>query len=277
MSVSLRRIGLIAARDYKTTITSRGFLIGLLVMPVLVVVLFVLIPPHPHLAHAPGDRRGDGHRQQRQSNGRIAACAGGPPRFWPAAPSRRRKIKRQKTAGVAQPVPAGPPIPVLSVVPLSADSDVQARKSWLIQPRGATPQHLAIVVVQPDAVVRRTSSTAFGGFDLYTSSHLDEGTETTLRNSVRVALAAAPTAHHRPRPHRNCREPAGLSTGCNRRGGRRRARRLSGPCALPAICLRHSHFHRRDDRRSDPDDIDGGGRSPTVSLKSCWRPCRRLS
>ena len=30
MSVNLRRVGLVAAREYKTAITSRGFLIGLI-------------------------------------------------------------------------------------------------------------------------------------------------------------------------------------------------------------------------------------------------------
>src|ERR1700679_577198 len=44
MSLSLNRIGLVAARDYKATITSRGFLIGLLIMPVLLVIFFVLVP-----------------------------------------------------------------------------------------------------------------------------------------------------------------------------------------------------------------------------------------
>ena len=33
MSLSLRRVGLVAARDFKNSVTSRGFLIGLLIMP----------------------------------------------------------------------------------------------------------------------------------------------------------------------------------------------------------------------------------------------------
>ncbi len=44
MSLNLRRIGLVAARDYVAVITSRAFLVGLLVMPVMVLVLAVLVP-----------------------------------------------------------------------------------------------------------------------------------------------------------------------------------------------------------------------------------------
>ena len=44
MSISLNRIGLVAARDFRATITSRAFLIGLLVMPVIFVIFVVVIP-----------------------------------------------------------------------------------------------------------------------------------------------------------------------------------------------------------------------------------------
>ena len=79
----------------------------------------------------------------------------------------------------------------MSLVPASGDTDVATRKTWLIQPRDATPQHLAILVVRPDAVVRRADSAAFGNFDLYTSARMDDNTETTLRGSIRAALIAA--------------------------------------------------------------------------------------
>jgi ABC-type Na+ efflux pump permease subunit len=79
----------------------------------------------------------------------------------------------------------------MSLVPASGDTDVATRKTWLIQPRDATPQHLAIVVVRPDAVVRRADSAAFGNFELYTSARVDDNTETTLRDSIRAALIAA--------------------------------------------------------------------------------------
>ena len=85
----------------------------------------------------------------------------------------------------------GPPIPKVSLVSLPGDTEVSTHKNWLIQARDATPQHLAILVVRPDAVVRRPDSAAFGNFDLYTSTRIDDNTETTLRGSIRAALIAA--------------------------------------------------------------------------------------
>jgi ABC-2 type transport system permease protein len=189
MSISLRRIGLVAARDYKTSITSRGFLIGLLVMPVLMVLLFVLIPRilNSRTPQVAGDVA------VIDSTGKVAAELA--QALLPAQIAARRALEATnpppKAGAVVPATPAGPPIPVLTVTPLSADADVQSTKSWLIQPRDAHPQHLAIVVVQPDAVTRAAGASGFGSYDLYTSSHLDDATETALRDSVRAALVSA--------------------------------------------------------------------------------------
>jgi ABC-2 type transport system permease protein len=194
MSLSVRRIGLVAARDYKATITSRGFLIGLLVMPVLVLVFAVLMPRilNSRSPQITGevmviDPTGKVTPELTQTvtpesvEARRALATG----QNPAAPA----AQSQPAAAAAAAV--GPPIPRLSLVPLPAETDVADQKSWLLQPRDATPQHLAIVVVRPDAVVRRADSRMFGNFDLYTSPRSDDNTETTLRDSVRAALVAA--------------------------------------------------------------------------------------
>ena len=188
MSVSLRRVGLVAARDYKTSITSRGFLIGLLVMPVMMVLFFVLVPRILN-SRAP---QVAGEVQVIDATGMVAAEL--QHALAPEEIITRRTLEATTPppkAGATAPAAAGPPIPVLTVLPLSPDADLQATKTWLIQPRDARPQHLAIVVVQRDAVARREGGAAFGSYDLYTSSHLDDATEGTLRDSVRAALVAA--------------------------------------------------------------------------------------
>ncbi len=192
MSLSLNRIGLVAARDYKATITSRAFLFGLLVMPVLAVI-FTTLGPRILNSRSPQvvgqvlviDPTGKVTEQLQQT-------------VKPADIELRRSMEtgQNPAAPPAQPAttptPAvGAPIPRVSLLPLPGDTDVSRQKSWLIQPRDATPQHLAIVVVRPDAVVRRTDSVAFGNFDLYTSARIDDNTETTLRGSLRAALIAA--------------------------------------------------------------------------------------
>jgi ABC-2 type transport system permease protein len=192
MSVSLNRIGLIAARDYKATITSRAFLIGLLIMPALVVI-FVVLFPRILSSHSPQvlgevmviDPTGSVTAQLQQT-------------VTPTDVQLRRSMEtgQNPAAPPARSAPTstpsiGPPIPQVSLVPLPGDTDVSTHKNWLIQPRDATPQHLAILVVRPDAVVRRPDSSTFGNFDLYTSARIDDNTETTLRGSIRAALIAA--------------------------------------------------------------------------------------
>ena len=173
MSVSLNRIGLVAARDYKTTITSRAFLLGLLVMPVLLVIFVVLIPRilNSHSPQVVGEvliidptEKVTTQLQQTVTPTDIELRRSREFGQNPAAPPAR-------SATAATPA-VGPPIPQVSLVPLSGDADVSTRKNWLIQPRDATPQHLAILVVRPDAVVRRPDSAAFGNFDLYTSTRI---------------------------------------------------------------------------------------------------------
>ena len=194
MSLTLRRIGLIAARDYKAVITSRAFLVGLLIMPVLMLIMFVLMP------------RLLGSRSP-QVSGEVAVIdpttrvtAELQRTLLPADIENRRTLEANQNPapplgpGAGGMRPAGtqsPPIPVLTLKPLPADTDVQTEKSWLIQGRDATPRHLAIVVVQPDAVTRRADAGSFGSFDLYTSAHIEDGTESILRGSVRAALIAA--------------------------------------------------------------------------------------
>jgi ABC-2 type transport system permease protein len=189
MSLNVRRVGLVAARDYRAAITSRGFLIGLLFMPAMMLLVFLLIPRVMN-SRSP------------QVTGEVAVID---PTLkvtnelertlTPADIALRRSLEATPSpapgaaarAGASQ----GPPIPQFSLVSLPVDTDVQEKKSWLIQSRDAIPRHLAIVVVRPDAVIPHADSGTLGSFDLYTSTRIDDATESTLRTSVRAALVAA--------------------------------------------------------------------------------------
>ncbi|HEY6457715.1 MAG TPA: ABC transporter permease [Steroidobacteraceae bacterium] len=192
MSLSLNRIGLVAARDYKAMITSRGFLIGLFVLPV-IIVIFTVVMPRVLNSRSP---QVAGEVLVIDPTGRVTAQL--QHTVTPADIELRRSMENgqnpaappARSATTSMPA-VGPPIPSVSLVPLPGDADVSSHKSWLIQRRDATPQHLAIVVVRPDAVVRRPDSAAFGNFDLYTSARIDDNTETTLRGSIRAALIDA--------------------------------------------------------------------------------------
>jgi ABC-2 type transport system permease protein len=189
MSLSMRRIGLVAARDYKNSITSRGFLIGLLIMPVMMILFFVLVPRilnsrTPQITGEVAVIDPTGKVTPELQRALVPA---------EIAARRAREVTTPppKNRAAAPTAAVGPPIPALSVTPQPPDADVQATKTWLVQARDARPQHLAVVVVQPDAVARHAGASAFGSFDLYTSSRLDDATEATLRDAVRAALVSA--------------------------------------------------------------------------------------
>jgi ABC-2 type transport system permease protein len=188
MSINLQRIGLIAARDYKAAITSRAFLLGLLVMPVMILVFVVLVPrilnsSSPQVIGEVAVIDGTGKIATELSHALV-----------PEEIARRRTLEAEnpsKPAAGGRPATAsGPPIPRMTLVKVAPDTDAATYKPWLIQPREATPRHLALVVVQPDAITRRPGAAAFGSYDLYTSAKLDQNTESTLRTSVRAALVA---------------------------------------------------------------------------------------
>jgi ABC-type Na+ efflux pump permease subunit len=60
-------------------------------------------------------------------------------------------------------------------------------KAWLLG-SGEERRPLALVVIRPDAVTRAGDQGEFGGYDLYTSSSLDDATETAIVEGVREAL-----------------------------------------------------------------------------------------
>ena len=145
MSINLQRIGLIASRDYKAAITSRAFLVGLLVMPVLLVVFVVLVPrilnsASPQVIGDVAVIDGTG----KLATELVHALA-------PEEIARRRTLEAEqspsKPAAAAGPATAsGPPIPRMTLVQVPTTTDVATYKSWLIQPRDAKPRHLALVV-----------------------------------------------------------------------------------------------------------------------------------
>ena len=189
MSINLKRIGLIAARDYQAAITSRAFLFGLLVLPVMLVLFFVLAPRILN-SRSP---QVTGEVAVIDTTGKVSAELRRA--LVPAEILRRRSVEAEQTplraAGSSGPaVASGAPIPLMRLVEVPPATDVVTYKRWLIQSRDATPRHLALVVVKPDAVTRRPGATSFGSYALYTSAKLDETTEATLRNAVRAALIA---------------------------------------------------------------------------------------
>ena len=179
----MQRIWMVAARDFTATVSGKGFLLGLLLMPVLIVV-FAVLGPRILNSRSPDivgqvavvDPTGG------VSSGLREALAS------EAIAARRRQILENG------PGPGGPgnlSIPHISVVERPPGEPLQNDKGWIAQPATGRDRHLALVVVHPDAVVRETGNSEYGSYDLYISPRLDEGTETVIIGGMRQALVSA--------------------------------------------------------------------------------------
>jgi ABC-2 type transport system permease protein len=169
----IRRIWMVATRDFVTTVSGKGFVIGLLIMPLLVLLLAVLVPR----ILSSGSPQVRGEVAVIDPSGAVL-------------PELRIALDPQTIA--ARPAQTPPrPAPVLQIVERPSTADVQAEKPWLIQPKEAESRHLALVVIHSDAVTKGESGDAYGTYDLYVSGSLNEATESTLHEALRQSLTKA--------------------------------------------------------------------------------------
>ena len=179
----MQRIWMVAARDFTATVSGKGFLLGLLLMPVLIVVFAVLGP------RILNSRSPDIVGQVAVVDPTGAVSSGLREALAPEAIAARRRQILENGPG-----PGGLgnlSIPHISVVERPPGEPLQNDKEWIAQPATGRNRHLALVVVHPDAVVRETGNSEYGSYDLYISPRLDEGTETVIIGGMRQALVSA--------------------------------------------------------------------------------------
>ena len=192
---SLKKIALVAGREFMAAVTNKGFLIGLLIMPAMFAILFAIMPrlmssnstvvrgeiavvdptglvgPALQQTIAPGAIRA---RRERA----MARALGGVP----------------GAGGAVEPGPMaarafGTP-PDLRLVERPATADVTAEKRWLATPVSDGPRRLALVVVRPDAVTP-ADGRSYGSYDLFVPPNTDERVENEVRDSLREAIVTA--------------------------------------------------------------------------------------
>jgi ABC-type Na+ efflux pump permease subunit len=184
----MQRILLVATREFSTTVRTKGFLISVLLMPLLVLLISVLAPRF--VAGGPG------------VNGQIevidpTGVVTGELRkaLDPAAITARRARSAMAEAGGdgrrGADSSAGS-IPKISIIEKTRADDIAKDKQWLTQSE-ATPdaRHSAVVVLHPDAVVRPPGRADYGTYNLYLAPHADDAVQTVLREAMREALIAA--------------------------------------------------------------------------------------
>ncbi len=192
----MRKVGLIAVREFMGAVSNRGFVIGLLVMP-LIATLFAFLGPRLmtagrvqiHGQVAVIDPTGlvaaelrvalePAAIARRQSETRVRALAN--------APSALRSVAGTSNPAIDRMLGDAPALEILERPPTS---DVQQEKAWLTAPAEG-PRRLALLVVHPTAVSPADVGSEYGTYDLYVPVNLDEQVETTVYESFREAVLA---------------------------------------------------------------------------------------
>lgn len=190
MKGGLRRVRLVAAREFFTTVSSKGFLFGVLVMPVLFIAILLIMPRlmanrgmQVEVEVAVIDRSASSFtsslRAELSSEAILARQEAG-----------RREAQEQVGAGGAGSMAALPAaIPVFSIRELPADATVTQQQPWLTESGLGKQQRRALVVLPPEAV-REGIQRMYGTYELYAPRNLPPDAEGILHSSVRPALIA---------------------------------------------------------------------------------------
>jgi ABC-type Na+ efflux pump permease subunit len=192
--MNVRKVLLIAQRDFVASVSNKGFIIGLLFLPALLALLAVVGPrimaarsPQVHGTVAVIDPTGQVAAGVR---GALAASAIDARRAEDTRRALQQLGPNAANSGAAPVLQrAGPQAPDLTIVDRPRDADPQREKAWLLE--GAPDPHLAMVVIKPDAVSRRAGEQDFGSYDLYVTRNLDEATATVIHDGVRLAIVNA--------------------------------------------------------------------------------------
>jgi ABC-2 type transport system permease protein len=194
--MNVRKIGLVFQRDFLATVTTKGFIFGLLVMPALFA-LGAFAVPRMMRSSSPPVR---GTVAIVDPTGTVAAAFQSA--VAPSAIRARRLANARRTVAQAAPGAEGVvgsdaalqqaigQVPELTVKIEPADAGADAQRKWLLD-RGDTNGRLAAIVVHRSATRRNVPDGEFGTYDLYTSRALTDQTENAIHESLREALVSA--------------------------------------------------------------------------------------
>jgi ABC-2 type transport system permease protein len=203
MRQSARRIGLVAGREFLAAVMNKGFIIGLLMMPAIIALLIVVFPRVMN-RNAPPIR---GEVAVIDPTGQIAGALRSALAPEAIAARRRESATRalQNTPAVVRDAAAssaameravGVP-PQLTIVERPANAELPREKQWLTEPVAADGiRHLALIVVQSDAIVAAAGRTAYGSYELFVPENIDNRIETELYDAIRESLVAARIRAH---------------------------------------------------------------------------------
>ncbi len=193
----MKNILLVAGREFIATISTKAFIIGLLVFPVIFSVALIVVPRMLN----PRNFRTQGEVAVIDPSGRAMAdirAAFAPERVAERREEQARQILNQAPEAVQQiaksgasakmPALAGPAAD-LRLVERPATADLQREKSWLLEP--GPVRHLALVVIHDTAVVPKDG--AYGSYDTYVPANTDDRAINEIQNALQEGIVNART------------------------------------------------------------------------------------
>jgi ABC-type Na+ efflux pump permease subunit len=181
------KIWQIAVREFVATVFTRAFIIGLLIFPTMVAVFFLFAPR----LFADRAYNVEGELAVVDPTGKIAGELGtalaANATGARVGDALRRAGAPERTANLAQALSAPPK---LTLVERPSGADLEQEKAWLRE-TNAKPAHLALAVIQPNAITPRPGETILGSYELYVPPKQDQRVEAAVKESLRDALVAA--------------------------------------------------------------------------------------
>lgn len=201
----MKKIAFVAKREFISTVATRGFIIGVLMMPMIMVVAAVALPRLMN-------------QKQPQVRGEIVLIdpTGSiidrlkqqldPRQLAEQQAKRIRDATKETATRIGMPAPAMADdaiarflgeVPNLKVEARGSTSDLDASIGWLKDSNNGAAR-LAVIAIHPNAVANGEAlegatgdSSPLGGYDFYISPKLDERTQNTIQSAVHDAIVAA--------------------------------------------------------------------------------------
>jgi len=205
----MKKMLYVAGREFTATVTTKGFVFGILITPLLMGLLMFLMPRL--MMKAPP--RIEGQVVVIDPTGAVAdglAAYLTPERFAERREKTRRDVEAATPAvfrGKAAASPVGDAavkqsidaalgtVPVIQVVTLPGGSDLESAKAALKTPLpkqgGGADTRLAVIVVQPDAVRPAEGKESFGTYELFVRGKIDDRLVDDLHAGLRDAIVSA--------------------------------------------------------------------------------------
>jgi ABC-2 type transport system permease protein len=180
----MRKVLWIALREFAATVFTKAFLFGLLFLPIMIGIVFLVMA-----AMDDDDYRAAGRVALVDPTGQIAAEARQVLDANPVAARLASELEalageETQAAEVLAALAQGPDF---TVVQLPVDADLDSEKPRLLMPEQAGG-FLAIVAIHSDAVEAQGADAQFGSYDLYTAPDIDQREIEAIRSMLREAI-----------------------------------------------------------------------------------------